>query len=570
MSGTMRSGAEQARGQETKEEAERRRQADRARTASDAAARTGRDDRSGRDRGEGDDRRPDERLERPTLRGHRWEGREDAGSDRRASGEDRTHAPARDRGGTVGADRPGTPPVGERQEMERALRDLLEVMDVEVDEDVLKDQLDAWYRAAPGGHESLTPAQERALEQAHTAALDRAMADVERAARANIGDMHTRTLVEAAEKLDAELYADTTGPLLRGEIARTLLAMHGEFDGRVQAAPLDAHGRPALDGVTWTVGDPLAGITEAIGPFGNIDIWTLASLESPPIRAREAAAGSGERAPLDDAERAERERIAAPSDGVGFAFGADWPDPSEWPRFWKTEGSRLQIALLDPDTMIVVEASASAPGTDAANGALGQRRADNVTALLIAHGIPEDRIFRINHGENLARSAGGRDNAANRVARIRTVGGSIGREALEPDREQPRKRSIPERYRQPDRYTTTRREAERLARSPDEYHDRLKKPWNLPRGARGLAREIVLGVPRALAETGNFMSWLEKMRSDASPDTKLWDTAPPGPLRTLKGSAPFRGVVEYQLKLGGYDPSMYREYLVHWFRRGVR
>lgn len=539
----------------------RARAAAKARAAKDAAER----EAAGELDGPADRRPPDDRLAPPTLTGPGEPGRSD-------------------RLGRPAPEFPAAPEAADRSVMERELRGLLEAAGARPDEQVLRRQLDAWYRSPTGTHH-LTPEQSLAFEQAHARAMDRAMAHVERLSRAGTVGLGTRQLIEAATDLDAELLAEGTGPRLRGEIARTLLAMHRELDRRIRVAPVDDQGLPRLAGVEWKRGDPIAGITEAIGPFGNIDIWTAESLAAPPESGRAAdekservAPDRHESAPLDDRERAERQRVATPSDGMGFAFGAEWPDAEEWARFWRTNGPHLQIGLMgDRDVHLVVEASASAPGTDAANLRLGRRRAENTKALLISHGIPEDRIILINYGEGPARAAGwpsGRDNAEHRIGRITLSGGSTPRDRpAEPERPEP-KTSIPEEFTPPERYSTPLEEAQRLARSPDEYFEKAKglfRPRGYGAALRELAKQAIMLIPKTMMETGDFHNWIAEMRGGKSADQKLWDVAPPSPLRTLKGSTAFRGVVEYQLKLGGYDPrTMYRAYLVHWFRRGVR
>ncbi len=64
------------------------------------------------------------------------------------------------------------------------------------------------------------------------------------------------------------------GPEAQSEIAQLLIEMEGEMSRRLQQADIGDNNLPSLEGITWNPEDPLAGTTEAIDPFGMLDVWS--------------------------------------------------------------------------------------------------------------------------------------------------------------------------------------------------------------------------------------------------------------------------------------------------------
>jgi outer membrane protein OmpA-like peptidoglycan-associated protein len=82
-------------------------------------------------------------------------------------------------------------------------------------------------------------------------------------------------------------------------------------------------------------------------------------------------------------------------------FPTDWPTlkaplnglvPSQQRRVEENASDFSQYLTLQPDAKLILEAYADVRGSMAYNQALSERRAENVKSLLVAHGIPAERI----------------------------------------------------------------------------------------------------------------------------------------------------------------------------------
>jgi hypothetical protein len=94
---------------------------------------------------------------------------------------------------------------------------------------------------------------------------------------------------EARRKSDQILRGHTAGPRHHNAVVETLFEMLHTLEGRIQRAPRDtATFLPKLAGVKWDPSDPLAGIVEAIDPFGMSNFWTMRIVPGIPSTRRRA------------------------------------------------------------------------------------------------------------------------------------------------------------------------------------------------------------------------------------------------------------------------------------------
>ncbi len=106
---------------------------------------------------------------------------------------------------------------------------------------------------------------------------DAAKAAVEEIMRAWLPSMpNARLIKEAQRKSDQILRGHTAGPRHHNAIVETLFEMLRMLEDRIQRAPRDkVTFLPKLAGVKWDLNDPLAGIVEAVDPFGMSNFWTM-------------------------------------------------------------------------------------------------------------------------------------------------------------------------------------------------------------------------------------------------------------------------------------------------------
>lgn len=82
---------------------------------------------------------------------------------------------------------------------------------------------------------------------------------------------------------------------------------------------------------------------------------------------------------ITEAERREREKVAQPTDGVGFRFGSADLDREGFARYINSvPDAQKERWQEDPETRLVIEGSASRPGSDQVNDDLSQRRAETL------------------------------------------------------------------------------------------------------------------------------------------------------------------------------------------------
>lgn len=116
----------------------------------------------------------------------------------------------------------------------------------------------------------LTLYKYRGMKKEAVEVIDETAATIQRAFQANIPNMSNIAIIEEAKSLNNKILqsADEVGPLEKSAIAETLIKLFDTLDARIKAAPLDNKGLPIVKGVKWKKNDPLAGIIEAISPFG--------------------------------------------------------------------------------------------------------------------------------------------------------------------------------------------------------------------------------------------------------------------------------------------------------------
>lgn len=128
---------------------------------------------------------------------------------------------------------------------------------------------------------------------------------------------------------------------------------------------------------------------------------------------RRGALAAGPRVSAE--ERAERQRICSPADGVGFAFGADLPDPGEVNRWYGALSVEQRAAFAHERSQLTIIARTSAPGTRSSNLRLARRRAATMQAIL-----REQLGFKGEIAVELRVPRGpGQDGAHNRVCHLR-------------------------------------------------------------------------------------------------------------------------------------------------------
>ncbi|MGD8603102.1 MAG: OmpA family protein [Anaerolineales bacterium] len=135
-------------------------------------------------------------------------------------------------------------------------------------------------------------------------------------------------------------------------------------------------------------------------------------------------------AKLSKAERAERAKVANPSDGVGFGFGKDKPTKEAVKRWYDGLSAEDKAALKDPSTMVYITATCSKPGKPGFNQGLSDRRAENTARILEKdYGVDRSRISPLGLGEINdpfdGESDDNKDNHKLRVARIGIHPGTI-------------------------------------------------------------------------------------------------------------------------------------------------
>lgn len=106
--------------------------------------------------------------------------------------------------------------------------------------------------------------------------IDEMRANLQTVFQVRIPQLDTDDLLKEAKTLNTRLFQPKSevGPREKSSIAETLLKMHKEMNKRLAAAPVNNHGLPVLTGVNWKKDDPLAGVIEAVDPFGMVDWWS--------------------------------------------------------------------------------------------------------------------------------------------------------------------------------------------------------------------------------------------------------------------------------------------------------
>jgi len=99
-------------------------------------------------------------------------------------------------------------------------------------------------------------------------------------------------IVAWARALDRAYMGEPQGTPHRSELARLLVQLYTELDGRIRraatgqsrrASPDQAMEHPRLEGITWS-GGPLTGLIEDIAPFASLDLWVGDAHVPAPVR----------------------------------------------------------------------------------------------------------------------------------------------------------------------------------------------------------------------------------------------------------------------------------------------
>ena len=263
-------------------------------------------------------------------------------------------------------------------------------------------------------------------------------------------------------------------------------------------------------------------------------------------------------------EKAERKRVAHPQGGVGFEFGKDKPAAGEMDRWYQSLSKEQKEALRDPNAEVTITATASRVGSAEYNLDLSKRRGENVAKILrekfgVAAKIKVEAL-----GEEPAEwreAPDQKDDHTDRVAHIdilpATKKADKPKEKPEKDESREKKRTtIPPEYTRD--YKHSREWAENRYRII--YH-------KLRMGLKGR-----FGAPieaaRQIVDASRYRQDIEKA---GNVHDKLWGVKPMrGFLFDIeKPSVQMR--IKGWLREGGYDVEpMFKEYVIHWLRKGVK
>jgi outer membrane protein OmpA-like peptidoglycan-associated protein len=274
-------------------------------------------------------------------------------------------------------------------------------------------------------------------------------------------------------------------------------------------------------------------------------------------------------------ELAERERIANPIDGIGCPFGKV-PDRQSIQDAIKRLSPEKQALLQNPRAVVYITGTASLVGDKEYNDRLSQQRAEAVADVFRSDPQVKARIAEpvglgfdpaIDNGATL-----NNDNPKDRVVLIDI--GLEGEKKLEKTKHVPENTEpIPEKKEASDNdrteiprefthdYQMSRESAEGIfSRAFDLVIRAPKNPWSI-------AGDLVIEPFRQMEDASRYRKDMEGARSA---DEKLWGIRPiRGFLLDIqKPSEQWK--VKSWLQEGGYDVDrMFKEYKIHWIRKGV-
>lgn len=264
-------------------------------------------------------------------------------------------------------------------------------------------------------------------------------------------------------------------------------------------------------------------------------------------------------------EKKERQKVHHPPDGVGFKFNSSKLEPAAIKHLDKIIQQKKE-ALMDPNVTVTLEGHTSRPGKELYNWGKSMDRTNSVydyfekkgvRANILLYGEGEDAAIKKEKPENA-------DYAEDRVVRIK-----IERpQKLEKEKPEKPKTDVPEKYKKG--YKRDRKYAENKA---DRNVWDIAKDSGIPKvtSPKWLAKQILKGG-KEMINASDFLRWCKETPWDMPPDQKLWKVTPPrGIAGDLQNDRTFQRRIKPILKQGGYDPEkMYKEYLIHWIRKGAK
>jgi outer membrane protein OmpA-like peptidoglycan-associated protein len=251
---------------------------------------------------------------------------------------------------------------------------------------------------------------------------------------------------------------------------------------------------------------------------------------------------------------------------VGFGFDKDVPAAGEMERWYKGLTNEQKEALEDANTKVTVTATASRRGSREYNQDLSERRAENVARILKERYGVAAQVELEPLGEDPAEDRGVRDGVddhTDRVVDITILSGvkkaEQGKETPEGEYAKPdrgKKNSIPTKYRCD--YKHDREWAQNPTRVT--YH-------KIRMGVKGRLGMLI----EAVRQINDAPRYRREIEATKTVHDKLWKVRPMrGFLFDMEKSS-FQTRVKGWLREGGYDVEpMYKEYIIHWLRKGAK
>ncbi|MCJ7624364.1 MAG: OmpA family protein, partial [Anaerolineaceae bacterium] len=270
-------------------------------------------------------------------------------------------------------------------------------------------------------------------------------------------------------------------------------------------------------------------------------------------------------------EKIERQKVHHPPDGVGFKFNSSKLEPAAKKHLEKYFQQNKE-ALMDPNVTVKLEGHASRPGKELHNWGKSADRSNSVYDFFEKKGVRAN-IFPYGEGEDSAIKKGKPDNAD--YAEDRVVKIKIER-PQKPEKEKPEKKKpekpktdVPEKYKKG--YKHDRKHAEKKV---DRNIWDIAKDTGIPkvRDPKWLANQMAKGF-KEMINASDFVRYCKETTPwDKPADEKLWKVTPPmGIAGDLQNNQVFQRRINSFLKQGGYDQKkMYKEYLIHWIRKGAK
>ncbi len=275
-------------------------------------------------------------------------------------------------------------------------------------------------------------------------------------------------------------------------------------------------------------------------------------------------------APLSKEEQAERAAVASPKDGIGCPFGGV-PAHEAIEAGFAGLSPEKKALLRNPDAVVRLTGMASRVGSAEFNERLSRHRAERVADFLRNDPEVKARIEVDGQGFDTAVTDGHPPDKDNRNDRIVLVEIELEGKGA-PDRskqgsDQPAQPKVEASESPKDRIP------EQYAKGYKVGRERAEKIYARTWGWQGPLMGIFNPANAAAAYTwaNNFEKYTKVMEKAKNVDEKLWKIPPlPGFLDELRKP---NGMEEWKVKgwlrEGGYDPgTMFKEYVIHWIRKG--